>query len=81
MHLHPDSVLPLVQLKSARTARDPKVPMMAACAAGQFALASNDDSPPVALIYGLPGGELEIEFEHPQSLTNILTRELRILMP
>jgi hypothetical protein len=55
--------------------------MMAACAAGQFALASNDDSPPVALIYGLPGGELEIEFEHPQSLTNILTRELRILMP
>jgi hypothetical protein len=38
--------------------------MMAARAAGEFALASNDDSAPVALIEGLPGGELEIEFEH-----------------
>ena len=64
MHVHPDSVLPFVQLKSAWTARDPKVPMMAAGAAGQFALASNDDSAPLALIEGLPGGELEIEFEH-----------------
>jgi hypothetical protein len=64
MHLHPDAVLPFVQLKCARTARDPKVPMMAAGAAGQFALASNDDSAPVTLVEGLPGGELEIEFEH-----------------
>jgi hypothetical protein len=38
--------------------------MMAAGAAGQFALASNDETAPVARIEDLPGGELEIEFEH-----------------
>jgi hypothetical protein len=38
---------------------------------------------PAARIEGLPGGELEFEFEHglALSLTNILARELRILMP
>ena len=64
MHFHPDSVLPFVQLECARTARHPKVPMMAAGAPGQFALASNDETAPAALLEDLPGGELEIEFEH-----------------
>ena len=64
MHFHPDSVLPFVQLQRARTAWYPKVPMMAADATGQFALASNDETAPAALLEDLPGGELEIEFEH-----------------
>ena len=38
--------------------------MMAADAPGQFALASNDETAPAALLEDLPGGELEIEFEH-----------------
>ena len=64
MHLHPDSVLPLVQLERARTARHPKVPMMTAGATGQLALASDDETPPAALFEDLPGGEVEIELEH-----------------
>ena len=42
MHFHPDSGLPFAQLQCARTARHPKVPMMAANSPGQFTLASND---------------------------------------
>jgi hypothetical protein len=38
--------------------------MMAAGAAGQFALASNDETAPAALVEDLHGGELEIELEH-----------------
>jgi len=38
--------------------------MMAAWAAGQFALAPNDEAAPSALLEGLPGGEREIELEH-----------------
>ena len=64
MHFHPDSVLPFVQLQRARAAWYPKVPVMAADAPGQFALASNDETAQAALLEDLPGGELEIEFEH-----------------
>ena len=64
MHFHPDSVLPFVQLQCSRTAWYPKVPMMAADATGQFALASNDETALAALLEDLPGGELETEFEH-----------------
>src|ERR1700693_490539 len=42
MHFHPDSVLPFTQLQRARTARHPKMPMMAPSTTCQFALASND---------------------------------------
>ena len=38
--------------------------MMAAGAPGQFALASNDETAPAALLEDLPGGESEIEFKH-----------------
>jgi hypothetical protein len=79
MHLHPHSVLPFVQLKSARTTRDPKVPMMATGAPSEFSLASNDDAEPAAFVEDVGGGEREIEFEH--GLTNILQCELRILSP
>lgn len=64
MHFHPDSVLPFVQLQSAGTAWNSKVPMMAADAPGQLALASNDDAAPAALGQDLSGAQLEIEFEH-----------------
>ncbi len=64
MDLHPDSVLPFAQLQGARAAWPAKVPMMAPGAPGQFALASNDETAPAALLEDLPGGELEIEFEH-----------------
>jgi len=64
MHFDPDSVLPFAQLQSAWTAWHPKVPMMAALAPGQLALAANHQAAPAALVEGLPGRELEIEFEH-----------------
>lgn len=64
MYLHRDLVLPFAQLQGARTAWPSKVPMMAAGAPGQFALASHDQTTPPALVEGLPGGELETEFEH-----------------
>jgi hypothetical protein len=38
--------------------------MMAACAAGQFALASNDETAPLALVEDLQGSELKTELEH-----------------
>jgi hypothetical protein len=38
--------------------------MMAAGTPGQFALASNDETAPAALLEDLPGGEFESEFEH-----------------
>jgi|GEM_PF-2719118 len=41
---------------------------MAAGAPGKFALASNDEAAPAALVEDLPGGELEIEFEHGAAL-------------
>ncbi len=64
MHFHPDSVLPFVQLQRARTAWNPKMPMMAAAVPGQFTLASNREAATAALLQDLRGGELEIEFEH-----------------
>ena len=64
MHFHPDPVLPFVHLQSARTAWHPKVPMMAADAPGQLALASNDDAAPAALIEDLSGAQVELECEH-----------------
>ncbi len=62
MHFDPDSVLPLAQFQCARTAWHPKVPMMTPGAPGQFALASNDETAPAALVEHLLGGELEVEF-------------------
>jgi hypothetical protein len=38
--------------------------MMAPGASGQFALASNDETAPGALVEDLAGGEGEIELEH-----------------
>jgi hypothetical protein len=38
--------------------------MMTPGAPGQFALASNDETAPVALVERMPGGELEVEFQH-----------------
>lgn len=64
MHFHPDSVLPFAQLQRARPARHTKVPVAAAGAPGQFALTSNDETALAALLEDLPGGELEIQFEH-----------------
>ena len=64
MHLHPDAVLPFVQLQCARTTWHPKVPVMAACTPSQFALAAHDETAPAAFLKDLPGSELEIEFEH-----------------
>ena len=64
MHLYQDSIPPFVQLQRARPAWRSKVPMMAAGASGQLTLASNHDAPPPALLEGLLGGEIEIEFEH-----------------
>jgi hypothetical protein len=63
MDLHPDSVLPFVQLQSARTAWHPKVPMMAAGSPRQLAFASNDQSAPAARLEDLTGGEFEGEFK------------------
>ena len=64
MHFHPDPVLPLVQLQCARTAWNPKVPVMAADASCKFALAPNNEAALTALVKNLRGGQLEIEFEH-----------------
>jgi hypothetical protein len=64
MHLDPDPVLPFVQLQCARTAWNPKMPMMAAGAPGQFTLASNHEPASAALLEDLLGGEPKIEFEH-----------------
>jgi hypothetical protein len=64
MHFHPDSVLPLVQLECPRTAWNLKVPMMGASAPSQFALASNDNSAPAALLEDFPCREIEIELKH-----------------
>ena len=64
MHFYPDPVLPCAQLQRARTAWNPKVPMMAAGAPSQLTLASNHEAAPAALLQALVGGELEIEFEH-----------------
>jgi len=64
MYFHPGPVVPFAQLQRARTAWHTKVPMVAAGAPGQLSLASNDETAPAALLEDLPGGELEIEFEH-----------------
>jgi hypothetical protein len=64
MDFHPDSVLPFAQLQRARTARDPKVPMMAAATPSQLALASNHETTLQALGENLPGGEVEVELQH-----------------
>jgi hypothetical protein len=64
MNFHPDTALPFAQLQCARAARHPKVPMMAASTPGQFALASNDQTTPAALVEDLFGCELEMELEH-----------------
>jgi hypothetical protein len=64
MDFHPDPVLPLVQLQGARTAWNPKMPMMAAGASCKFTLAPNDEAALPALVENLRGGELDIEFEH-----------------
>lgn len=63
MHLHPDPVLPVVQLECARAARYPKMPMTGAETARELALTSNDESTTAARLQDLPGGELEIKFE------------------
>jgi len=62
--LQPAASAPDGSLAGGRTARHPKVPMMAAGAPGQFAFASNDETAPAALLEDLPGCELETEFEH-----------------
>ena len=64
MHFHPDSVPPFVQLQRARSARNPKMPMMAADAPGQLTLALNHESATPAFLQGLRGAEPEIKFEH-----------------
>ena len=64
MHFHPDPVLPLVQLQSARTAWNPKMPMMATCAACKFTLAPNDEAALAALVKYVRDVEVEVEFEH-----------------
>lgn len=64
MHFHPDAAPKFVQLQCAGAAWDPKVPVMAAGAPGQFALALDDETAAATLVERLPGGELEIEFEH-----------------
>jgi hypothetical protein len=64
MHFHPDPVLHLVRLQRARTAWNPKMPMMAAGASCKFTLAPNNKAALTALVKNLRGGELEIEFEH-----------------
>jgi len=66
MHLHPNPVLPFVQLECARAAGYPEMPMMATGTPGQLALASNDETAPMTLLENLPGGDLKIEFEHSQ---------------
>lgn len=71
VNLHPDSVLQFAQLQRARAAWHPKVPMVAAGATGQLALASNDQTAPAALIEDLLRGELDIEFNHCELLKEL----------
>jgi hypothetical protein len=68
MHVHPHSTLPFVQLESPTATGDPKVPMVAACASGEFALAPDDEASPPALVKRLLGGQIQIEFEHVPTL-------------
>ena len=42
--------------------------MVAACASGKFALASDDEASPPALVERLRGGQIQIEFEHVPTL-------------
>jgi hypothetical protein len=64
MHFHPDPIAPLVDLQRARTARHPKVPVVASGSPGQLAFASHHEAAPAALVEDLFAGELEIELEH-----------------
>lgn len=63
MHLHPDPVLPCIQLQRARTAWNPEMPMTAAGPPGQFTFASNHNAAPAALLENLLGRDIEIEYE------------------
>ena len=64
MNLDPDSVPRLVQLQRAGTVGEPEMPMPAAWAPREFALALNDQSSLTTFFEDFPCRQLEIEFEH-----------------
>ena len=64
MHLHPNPVMPFVQLECPGASRNPKMPMMAAWTRRQCALALDDKAALTALRESLVRRDLEIEFEH-----------------
>lgn len=64
MHFHPDTVLPIIQLECAGPVGKAEVPMTAAAQPRELALASYDETAPLALLERSTSGELEIDLEH-----------------
>jgi hypothetical protein len=64
MHLHPNPVLPFVELQGAGAVWNPKVPVAAAAASCQFTLALNHKAAPAALSESLVSRNPKVEFEH-----------------
>src|SRR5207247_4620505 len=73
MHVHPDAVLPLVQLQRSRPAGEPKMPVMTARTSGQLALASDLHAAPATFVKDLPRGEFELKDEHGSSQIEVPT--------
>jgi len=63
MHLHPDPILPFVQLQGAWPRWRTKVPVVAAISPGQLALAYDDQAAALTLRQDLPCAELEVKLE------------------
>jgi hypothetical protein len=64
MHLHPDTLMPFVQLERTGVSRNPKMPMMAAWKRRECTLTLNDKAALTARRESLLSRDLQIKFEH-----------------
>jgi hypothetical protein len=75
MHLHPDPVLPFIQLQSARSTWDPKIPVTATRAPSPLALAPHQKATATELLQDLISGDLQIKFQHSAIIVDLHMRE------
>lgn len=64
VNIYPNPALPFVQLECAGATRNPQMPVLAASAACELALALNDQPATVTFGEGLFRGQVEIQFQH-----------------
>lgn len=64
VHLHPDSAAPLAELERARAAGKAEVPVVAAGASRELALAADDEAALTALGQRLRRGDVQVELDH-----------------